>query len=214
MAQTLWIARHGNRADFVDDEWRENAERPHDPPLSQDGIQQARELGQRLAGEGLSHIFASPFLRTVQTASYVADAVGLPVCIERGLCEWLKEDWFPDGMPHFLSSVTLAQRFPRVNPAHKSVAQPAYPEVWEEASARAMLTATLLAARFQGDILVVGHGATVLGICYGLLSERPEKISAPCCGLTKLVRQGDGWVLEFQGDRSHLREPRGDDRFV
>lgn len=51
MTQIVWIARHGNRLDFVNPEWFNTAERPYDPPLSEDGIVQAKQLGQRLVGE-------------------------------------------------------------------------------------------------------------------------------------------------------------------
>ena len=72
MPQTVWIARHGNRIDFVNPDWFLTAERPYDPHLSEDGHVQAKQLANRLKGEGISHIFASPFLRTVQTANHAA----------------------------------------------------------------------------------------------------------------------------------------------
>ncbi len=37
--------------------------------------------------EGISRIYASPFLRTVQTAAQVASVLHMPICIENGLCE-------------------------------------------------------------------------------------------------------------------------------
>ncbi|MGK7892391.1 MAG: histidine phosphatase family protein, partial [Xenococcus sp. (in: cyanobacteria)] len=37
MKQTVWIARHGNRLDFVNPEWFNTATRRYDPPLSEDG---------------------------------------------------------------------------------------------------------------------------------------------------------------------------------
>jgi len=47
----IFLARHGNRQDFVDPRWLDQAEEPYDPPLSADGVEQARGLGRRLAGE-------------------------------------------------------------------------------------------------------------------------------------------------------------------
>ena len=46
--QTVWIARHGNRIDFVNPEWFNTAKRPYDPHLSDDGILQAQKLANRL----------------------------------------------------------------------------------------------------------------------------------------------------------------------
>jgi len=42
------------------------------------------QLGQRQR-EGIAHIFASPFLRTVQTANQIAEALDLPIKLESGL---------------------------------------------------------------------------------------------------------------------------------
>ena len=85
MTQIVWIARHANRLDFVNPEWFLTAERPFDPPISEDGKVQAQQLARRLKGENISHIFASPFLRTVQTANYVAEALSLSINLESGL---------------------------------------------------------------------------------------------------------------------------------
>ena len=74
----IWICRHGNRIDFVDPSWQGT-----DPYLADDGIVQAKETGIRLREEGIQHIFASPFLRTIETAHHIAEAVDLSVKIEQ-----------------------------------------------------------------------------------------------------------------------------------
>ena len=96
MAQIVWIARHANRLDFVNPEWFNTAERRYDPPLSDDGIEQAKLLAKRLKGVGIRHIFASPFLRTVQTAHAVSETIGVPVKVEAGLSEWLNAEWMTE----------------------------------------------------------------------------------------------------------------------
>ncbi len=113
MAQTIWIARHANRIDFVNPDWFFTAERPFDPHLSEDGVVQAQELAQRLRAENITHIFASPFFRTVQTAHQVAEVLNLPIKIESGLSEWLNSDWMPS-MPEKLSIDALQKIFPRI----------------------------------------------------------------------------------------------------
>ena len=72
---SVWFARHGNRQDFVNPHWLQSAERFYDTPLSQDGIIQAQNLGQYLKEKGISHIFSSPFRRTVETACHVAEVL-------------------------------------------------------------------------------------------------------------------------------------------
>jgi broad specificity phosphatase PhoE len=209
--QAIWLTRHGNRADFVDPDWRLRAARPHDPPLSPDGVEQARQLGWRLVGEGVEHLFASPFLRTVETAAHVADALDLPIRIEDGICEMLNPDWFPVE-PDLLPLERLAEVFPRVDATYRSRVLPRYPESWDELVARSNRTVRLLADEFHGDLLVITHGGSLIGVGQGLLNDPHRQIDWPLCGLTKLVRSGKGWRLAFTGETSHLSRPAGGGR--
>lgn len=204
MTQTVWIARHGNRLDFVNPEWFDTAERPYDPPLSEDGMVQAKQLGQRLVGEGIMHIFASPFLRTVQTASFVADALDLPIKLESGLSEWLNPEWMKSS-PERLPIDALQAQFPRIDPSYTSRVIAQYPETSIEVLERTGETARRLTAEFSEDILLVGHGASVVGTTQGLVGGTPEVNAALCC-LVKLVRQEQEWVMELNGDTSHLTQ--------
>jgi broad specificity phosphatase PhoE len=204
MTQTVWIARHGNRLDFVNPEWFNTAQRPYDPPLSEDGIEQAKRLGQRLQGEGIVHIFASPFLRTIQTANEVADILNLPIKLELGLSEWLNPEWMPS-VPERLPLEDLQEHFPRIDWSYTSYVVPEYPETNQEVLQRTAQTIKALVANFGDDILLVGHGASVVGCTQGLVGGMPEVKASLCC-LVKLVHQDSGWVMELNGDTSHLRQ--------
>ncbi|MDP8963846.1 MAG: histidine phosphatase family protein [Cyanobacteriota bacterium] len=211
MTQTVWIARHGNRLDFVNPEWFNTAERPYDPPLSEDGVVQANQLGQRLVGEGIRHIFASPFLRTVQTANFVADALDLPIKLESGLSEWLNPAWMQTN-PERLSMQELQELFPRIDPSYTSRVIAHYPETSEKVLERTAETAKRLMTEFSEDILLVGHGASVVGVTQGLVGGTPEVNASLCC-LVKLVRQEQEWVMELNGDTSHLNQTEDVIRF-
>jgi broad specificity phosphatase PhoE len=211
MAQTVWIARHGNREDFADPDWHKTAARPFDPALSPDGIVQARELGQRLAQENIRHIFASPFLRTAQTAHQVATILGLPIKIEAGLCEFLNPAWFRT-MPELLPLDVLAAQFPAIDRGYTSRAIAQFPETGMAALERAGRTAMLLTAEFSEDILMVGHGSSVVGATRGLVGGEPEIECRLCC-LIKIVQQKNEWHLELRGDTSHLSQSESALRF-
>jgi len=202
MSKTIWIARHANRLDFVHPEWFLTAELPYDPPLSDDGLEQAKQLAHRLRREPISHIFASPFLRTVQTAHQVADILDLPLKLESGLSEWLNPEWMP-GMPDRQPLDLLQQQFPRIEASYESKILPQYPETGEEALHRAGETARLLTEEFSGDLLFVGHGASVMGATTGILGT-PVQVNASLCCLIKLVRRWSQWAIELNGDTSHL----------
>lgn len=206
MSQIVWIARHGNRLDFVNPDWFLTAERPYDPPLSDGGIIQAQQLGQRLKRENIAHIFASPFLRTVQTANEVAAALDLPIKVESGLSEWLNPQWMPS-MPEKLPMEVLHEKYPRIDLSYTSRIIAEYPETGDKVFRRSGETAKILADEFSEDILLVGHGASVIGTAMGLLggTTQPE-INATLCCLVKIVRQDREWIMELNGDTSHLSE--------
>jgi len=201
-ARTVWLVRHGERED-VDPDWARAAPRPRDPGLSPVGIAQSRRLGQRLAAERVGHLFTSPFLRTVQTADLLARAPDLPIRVEDGLCEWLNPEWFP-AMPPWRPAAELAGRFPRIEQCYVSHTKPRYPETHAEALTRAGEAARRLVEAFDGDLLMVGHGASVVGAVQGLVGE-PVHATCPLCGLVKLAQKGHRWVPELTGDIAHLR---------
>ena len=211
MAQIVWLTRHGNRQDFVDPDWPKTAERPHDPGLSPDGIQQAKHLGRRLEGEGIAHLFASPFLRCVQTAHYVAEALDLRIYLEPGVAEWMNTEWFP-AYPETLRLEQLAERYDRIDLSYSPRAHPDYPESEEEAMNRAGATARALADTHRRPILIVGHGVSVAGAAAGLVEDaRVEECAL--CSLFKIVRDERAWMMELTGDVSHLDEAAAADRF-
>ncbi|MBE9184319.1 histidine phosphatase family protein [Microcoleus sp. LEGE 07076] len=211
MPQTVWIARHGNRIDFVNPDWFLTAEHRYDPHLSEDGHIQAKQLADRLKGEGISHIFASPFLRTVQTANHAAEALDLSIKLEWGLCEWLNPEWMTE-MPETESVADLCRRFPRIDAAYKGGIA-SYPETGEACLKRAGETAKRLAAEFPEDMLLVGHGASVLGSAIGLAGGAETEINASLCCLVKVVREDVQWSIELNGDTSHLTDAETAIRF-
>ncbi len=206
--QVVWLCRHGNRIDFMDPSWQGD-----DPHLSPDGVQQARETGERLRSESIRRIFASPFLRTVETAHYIAEALDLPIHIEHGACEWLNPEWFPNP-PRLMTPNELRERFPRVDTEYQSMLTPAYPEDGDTASRRAGEAARLVANRFRDDILLIGHGHSVGGMAVGLLDDVPE-FSCGMCALLKIVRTNGTSTMELAGDTSHLQDgARHENRFA
>lgn len=195
--QVIWICRHGNRIDFVDPSWEGT-----DPHLSADGVVQARETGTRLCNEEIRHIFASPFLRTVETAHHIAEALDLSIKIEHGASEWLNRDWFSEA-PGYVPREELRRRFPRIDDTYESIVSATFPESPEELIDRCRETALLLADTYRSGILIVGHGASVAGLAQGLLGYQPG-ISCGLCALVKVVRVDGVSTLELNGDVSHL----------
>ncbi len=211
MCQRIWIIRHGNREDFQNPGWAKTAQRPYDPALSADGETQAQEVGHSLRDEPINCIFASPFLRTIQTASHIADMLDLPVFLEPGIGEILPNVL---GMPDLLPEEERALRFPRVDKDYRAVGKLCYPEKSEDGHTRAADTAHALTARFpEQNLLMVTHGAPVVGIVRGL-TGLTENLSVPLCCIFTLQRDESGWHVVQRSAISHLSNQESSRRYA
>ena len=73
----------------------ENVAHRHQPtytPLSLEGRKQALAVGGRLADTGITHIVASPLVRTLQTSSLIADRLDMIPSIDHALVELIRPD--------------------------------------------------------------------------------------------------------------------------
>jgi broad specificity phosphatase PhoE len=100
--KNIYFARHGERIDWIDKTWIESAKQRFDPPLSPYGFQQAHELGVYIAKlqPRITHIYTSPFLRTIQTALQVANQINKNVLSTNEITKIRLEpgysEYFPD----------------------------------------------------------------------------------------------------------------------
>src|SRR6476659_4624576 len=116
------------RLDLEDEAyWRHYAKRIDDTPLSANGIKQAQETAELIKDEGIKHIFASPFFRTLQTANIIAQKLDLKVNIEYGFMEQLAEIWF-SAFPEIIPQEEAFEIFSNINKDYKSFVMPAFPE--------------------------------------------------------------------------------------
>ena len=201
MADVVWVVRHGERQDSVDPNWEATADRVHDPPLTDLGRWAAWRVGRRFveSGSELDTVYASPFLRTVETAEEICRETGDEFVLEPGLGEHRNAEWF-DAEPETVPFEQLAEWFAPVRLGHEPYVVPSFPESHDEAMERAGKTARLIAEDEAGTVLLVG---TVGGVVQGLVGST-EGVDAPLCGLTRIERDGEGWRLAFSGDTTHL----------
>lgn len=205
MTEELYVVRHGQRRDSVDPGWAATADRVHDPPLTELGRWAAWRVGRRFARADTSFaaVYASPFLRTVETADEICRELGATFELESGLGEYRDPEWF-DSEPETLPEHGLRERFGTVRVGRDPHVVPAFPETRSEASARIAAAARRLVEGAPGPVLLVGHGITVAGVVEGLVGP-DAAADAPLCGVTRLVAGVDGaWELDYTGDTSHL----------
>jgi broad specificity phosphatase PhoE len=87
--QIFWVIRHGDRLDNHDSTWHTTTKTPEDTPLSAIGHQQAQDVAKFIlsSDEKVSHILASPFLRTIETAVPLSKASNVPIKLEASVWE-------------------------------------------------------------------------------------------------------------------------------
>ncbi|MCS7291432.1 MAG: histidine phosphatase family protein [Gloeomargarita sp. SKYBB_i_bin120] len=200
--RTIWIVRHMHREDADNPNWPGQAPYPDDPDLSPLGHAQAQQLAQFFAERPLDYIFCSPFLRALSTAQPVARLKKLPIHVEPGLSESLTREFFPVA-PQLHDPATLRQRFPEIDPDYQPLYVPQYPEEGLAAMARAGQVALALVQRFPGNLLLVGHGASVWGATWGLLPQKPE-IHCDFGALVEITETPNGWQLQKAGVTDYL----------
>lgn len=143
----------------------ENVDFPKgDPPLTELGREQARLLGERLAGAGFQgRVYTSPYRRTVETGHIIAEHVDAPVVLARPIREIVKH---AEAMVDFQGQTVaeLQAAFPRVVPGEDYE----YPwwrgeaELAEDVEARVRPFIDALIEREAGDALLIGHGASMI----------------------------------------------------
>ena len=141
--------------------------RGDDPHLSDDGKIGAHELAQRMValqqeeGWDILHIVCSPYIRCIETANAVAEALhNSTIKVEPGIAE-VNSSYTPG----FLDTYELKQQFPLVDTTYKPALYRADLSIEYSDGAcaqRSSKTAKIVTERLGGPILFVGHGASCL----------------------------------------------------
>lgn len=201
MTRALWLVRHGESRDEADRRRAEQADRPHDPPLTDHGRWQAARVGDRLRDRDVGAVYSSPFLRAVETAHHIAERLDRPVFVDHGLSEHLDAGRF-DVAPAVVTPRALADRFDTVDASHTSVLRPNYPESADEAEERTLRAVRRLAADAGDPPLFVGHALTLTSVVAAFTGR--HGVETPYCGITRLTAYPWGWDVDLLADTSHL----------
>lgn len=218
----LFITRHGETARNVAfsagiSHKNFTVKENEDPPLTENGLLQARLLGERLQAGVLSTVFSSPLTRALQTADEAAkrQSPPLPIEIIPGLAETgINPEFMPDGIE------TIRKRFPRAivykgSTENDVTGIPVGEHDAEYHLLRAKKVIEYFRSRFtQGEkILAVAHGGfnTYL-ITAALCFDAPLHFGF-CqhnTGLTKIKYYPEGHCrVAFINDTSHLYSAEG-----
>lgn len=201
--RTLYLVRHGQRLDAVDKSWK--GDNKYDPPLSELGFEQAWKVGVRLRQEPIDVIIASPYLRTLQTAQTVAEALDRPFYVDEGVGEWQGRSMMSQA-PNITPPAERAADFPCMDLSHQATVFPEWPETVNQVFERYRKVMAYLLETYEGNLLIVGHGRVVTGVPHVLTGKPESKFKYEVACLTMLEQVEDKWQVCLNGDTTHLTE--------
>lgn len=147
--------------------------------LSPLGDRQVHALVQRFASTTITAIYSSPFLRCIQTAVPIAEALNLPVRLHPELCEYHHLDPGTPVDTSLATAETIAKRHPQVVPCPDHQAAFDWPRA-DESFANVLSRTKSFAAflkdrwRDQTDIvMLVSHGSPIARLIEAWLTDQP-----------------------------------------
>jgi len=223
--KTIYITRHGTRQDHLT-----GVPTPsksgfiYDPPLAVEGLIQSQLLANYLKENAhIDYIFSSPFYRTLQTATKVANTLNLKIEVESGLSDWY------GGSPNYATFIPkaapfekLVEFFPDIDKSYKpNVEITTIAEPKDEMYDRIGKTIQILLDTFSKndqenqEYLFVCHAASAIMVARNLLKDKSAFIRCGVCSLLKLTQKDENsdWVLEENGFTDYLK-PIGGEKFV
>ena len=183
----LFLARHGHT------EYESPVMVNQGGSLSSTGRAQARELGEKLRAERISHVYCSSVSRAVQTAELAAAVLGLEVTVREGLAEFAVGEAYglAAGQGIFVAEMErwVAGDVDAVYPGSESAV---------DVVARVRPVLDAIADSHRGEaVLVVSHGGAIVAT-QAVLDFRPGRT----------WDFANGAYVELEGDASGWRVVR------
>jgi broad specificity phosphatase PhoE len=169
MSTRLYLVRHGATVLSAEDRFAGAV----DVLLSDEGRNQARRLGVRLATDPLAAIYASPMKRTMETAKLASEPHGLPVTPIDAIREIAHGRW--EGMNRKDVEKEFKEEYERYEGDPFTFA-PVGGESGLQVTARALPALLDLVIKHKDErILVVSHKATIRLLLSSLLGFDPRR---------------------------------------
>ncbi len=155
MMTELYLIRHG------ESEWNRFSRYAgqRDVPLSPLGKEQAQRAAERLEGESLAAIYASPLQRALETANIIARHLGKCVIVEQGLAE------INHGLWEGLTTAQVIREYPldytRWLSQPHLVAMPQGESLADVARRTEAVLVAILAKHHDGKVAICAHDAVL-----------------------------------------------------
>lgn len=157
----FWMVRHGQTDWNVEGRIQGRTDRP----LNEVGIQQAKNLAEKIKNEKFAAVYSSKKIRAKKTADILAEALGMEVITMDGLEERNLGNW--EGMTY----PQIQEKYPlEFSTRHDRPGEYAPPngETVNEMNARFQKALQKIAKQHPGEkVLLVSHGACIAAyFCY------------------------------------------------
>jgi len=158
------------------------------------------------ANARLRYVFSSPYNRAISTAHAIAQSSNCKIYVEHAVSEWLT--YQTDSHNCFTDQYFLKWTNLKCN-EYRSILNPSGVEedmVSLHKRARQFVKSIETEFADKGDIVVVCHAASNIALTRAFMKDVNMDVMPGTCSLTKLVKNGNGWVVEKLCDYSHLDE--------
>jgi probable phosphoglycerate mutase len=203
-ATELLLIRHGESEPARPGEPFPMVDGQGDPGLHPEGYGQAQRVAGRLQVEDITTIYVTTLRRTVQTATPLAERLGLSPIVEPDLREVHLGDWeggalrrhVAEGHP-LVPRVFAEQRWDIIPGAEPS----------EAFAARVRGAIERIADRHHDQcVAIFSHGGTIGQILAQACGSQALAFTGSDNGaISHLVVTGDRWVIRCYNDAAHLR---------
>jgi len=199
----LILVRHGESQPAVDGEPFELVDGHGDPALSPEGREQATRVCARLATERIDAIYVTTLRRTSETASELAELLGLTPIVEPDLREVYLGEWEGGQFRRRVAELDpIAVRM--ITEERWDVIPGAEPAAEFAARVRRGIE-RIAAAHPDQRVAVFAHGGTIGEIFAQAAQSRPWAFSsADNASISHLVVTPDRWNIRRFNDTSHL----------
>jgi broad specificity phosphatase PhoE len=200
----LYFFRHGQTASSRENLFCGSL----DPELTPDGLEMAKALATAYRNTPWNAVYSSPMKRTIATAQFLCDELGIQMELREGLKEINYGEW--EGKTVDVVNREYHDDYIRWT-ADPAWHPPVGGELAVAIAARALLVIEEIQERYStGNVLVVSHKATIrimlcslLGIDVGRFRYR---LGCPVGSLSIVEFGNNGPLLHALADRTHLDE--------
>lgn len=202
-ALDLVLVRHGQSAAFLPGRPFPLMDGHGDPPLTEEGREQAERVGERLAGEGVDAIYVSTLSRTLQTAAPLAGRTRLAPRVYADLREVHLGDW--EGG---LFRQKVAERDPvavrMLDQQRWDVIPGAEPADALSSRVRGVI-GRLAAAHPDGRVVAFTHGGIIGEVLRLASGATPFAfVGSENGSISQVVVVGPRWIVRRFNDTAHL----------